>query len=97
MVIYSVVYLSAGNTFVRKKIPARYDAETTEPIYFDIQCGEEGTFYVTFVPRMAGMHAVAVKWQNHHVENSPFRIKVVSLNLNLHKKQQNSFAMGRAG
>ncbi|XP_045172625.2 uncharacterized protein LOC123534440 [Mercenaria mercenaria] len=66
----------AGNTFVRKRIPARYETEATEPIYFDIQCGEEGTFYVTFVPRMAGMHAVAVKWQNHHVENSPFRIKV---------------------
>ncbi|KAL4223275.1 hypothetical protein ACF0H5_016747 [Mactra antiquata] len=65
----------AGNTFVRKKVPARYGS-TGEMIYLDVQCGEEGTFYVTFVPTRAGMHAVAVKWQNHHVENSPFRIKV---------------------
>ena len=54
----------------------RYAAETTESIHLDFQCGEEGSFYVTFIPRRAGMHNLAIKWQNHHVEGSPFRIKV---------------------
>ena len=56
----------------------RYAAESTETIHLDIQCGEEGSFYVTFVPKRAGMHNLAIKWQNHHVEGSPFRIKVRS-------------------
>lgn len=76
MCLKLILWYNAGNTFVRKKIPVRYENGSSEPIYFDIQCGEEGTFYVTFVPQTAGMHTVAVKWQNHHVENSPFRIKV---------------------
>jgi len=63
---------------VRKKVPSRYAVGSVEceALYLDVQCGEEGTFYVTYVPKRAGMHTVSVKWQNHHVENSPFRIKV---------------------
>lgn len=58
-------------------MPIHFDSTYSgENVNMDIQCGEEGTFYVTFVPKRAGMHTVAVKWQNHHVENSPFRIKV---------------------
>lgn len=63
---------------MRKRVPSHYNfgTLTSEDIVMDVTCGEEGTFYVTFIPKRAGMHTVSVKWQNHHVENSPFRVKV---------------------
>ena len=61
---------------------SRYVAETvSEMIHLDFQCGEEGSFYVTFVPRRAGMHNVSIKWQNHHVDGSPYRVKVFFFSL----------------
>ncbi|KAL3884379.1 hypothetical protein ACJMK2_024524 [Sinanodonta woodiana] len=66
-----------GNTFIRRAIPHTFDANAmVGSLMMDIQSGEEGTFFVTFIPHRAGIHTVTVKWQNYHVEGSPFRAKV---------------------
>ncbi|KAK3596252.1 hypothetical protein CHS0354_034496 [Potamilus streckersoni] len=66
-----------GNTFIRRAIPHEFDANAMVGSFMmDIQSGEEGTFFVTFIPHRAGIHTVTVKWQNFHVEGSPFRVKV---------------------
>ena len=43
---------------------------------FDCQCGGEGRFLVTYIPRSPGTYFISVKSHDAHIEGSPFEVKV---------------------
>ncbi|XP_062606565.1 uncharacterized protein LOC134268341 [Saccostrea cucullata] len=68
---------AVGNTYVRwKNLKLLGDSSAVSVIPFNCQCTGEGTFLMTYLPISTGIHTVSIKWQNFHIEGSPFKVKV---------------------
>ncbi|XP_061180776.1 uncharacterized protein LOC133189418 [Saccostrea echinata] len=68
---------AVGNTYVRwKNLKLLGDSSTVSVIPFNCQCTGERTFLMTYLPISTGIHTVSIKWQNLHIDGSPFKVKV---------------------
>lgn len=66
-----------GNTYVRwKNLKLLGDSSMVSVIPFNCQCTGEGTFQMTYLPISTGIHTVSIKWQNLHINGSPFKVKI---------------------
>nr|XP_022303156.1 uncharacterized protein LOC111110820 isoform X2 [Crassostrea virginica] len=68
---------AVGNTYVRwKNLKLLGDSCSISVIPFNCQCTGKDTFLMTYLPISTGIHTISIKWQNMHIEGSPFKIKV---------------------
>lgn len=66
-----------GNTYVRwKNLKLLGDSSSISVIPFNCQCTGDGAFLMTYLPISTGIHTISIKWQNAHIEGSPFKVKV---------------------
>lgn len=66
-----------GNTYVRwKNLKLLGDSSSISVIPFNCQCTGDGAFLMTYLPISTGIHTISIKWQNVHIEGSPFKVKV---------------------
>ncbi|VDH93154.1 Hypothetical predicted protein [Mytilus galloprovincialis] len=71
---------SHGNTYVRWKNVTQYGGHAVYNAFdFNCTCSSEGCFAMSFTPVSAGIHTLSLRWQDKHVEGSPFKIKVYKL------------------
>lgn len=69
-----------GNTYVRWKNVIQYGAHAIYNAFdFNCTCSKEGSFVMSFVPVSAGIHTLSIRWQEKHVDGSPFKVKVYKL------------------
>ena len=66
-----------GNSYVRWKNIKHFDESAIyDAIAFQFLCNGESTFLISYKPVSAGIHTLSIRWQNIHIEGSPFRVKV---------------------
>ncbi|XP_063437310.1 serine-rich adhesin for platelets-like [Mytilus trossulus] len=71
---------SHGNTYVRWKNVTQYGGHAVYNAFdFNCTCSSEGCFAMSFTPVSAGIHTLSLRWQDKHVDGSPFKIKVYKL------------------
>jgi hypothetical protein len=69
-----------GNTYVRWKNVKQYGAHAVYNVFnFNCTCSKEGCFAMSFTPVSAGIHTLSIRWQDKHVDGSPFKVKVYKL------------------
>ncbi|XP_052084795.1 serine-rich adhesin for platelets-like [Mytilus californianus] len=69
-----------GNTYVRWKNITQYGGHAVYNAFdFNCTCSNEGCFAMSFTPVSAGIHTLSLRWQEKHVEGSPFKVKVYKL------------------
>lgn len=69
-----------GNTYVRWKNVKQYGAHAVYNVFnFNCTCSKEGSFAMSFTPVSAGIHTLSIRWQDKHVDGSPFKVKVYKL------------------
>ena len=70
-----VIEDDVGNAFLRQK-SVEEELQQEDVVPFDCQCGGEGRFLVTYIPRSPGTYFISVKSHDAHIEGSPFEVKV---------------------